>query len=490
MKHLSFISLIVLLRIIPLYAQTNNNFDKYFIDATMRIDYFHIGNAKEEIITLDRIYKQGIWASSTTNPIDTFGNGHYYAKIYDYTTNQMIFSKGYDSYFGEYKTTTAAIKGVKRTFHESVLIPYPKNTIQLTIEVRDRENVLHQIFSQLIDPKDMYISQKSLEPGVKIIELVKSGNPHEKADIAIIAEGYTASEEQKFRSDAERLAKAFFDFEPYKSRKSKFNFYAVLKASAESGVDEPSYGSFKNTVVNATFDSLGSERYLLTEDNKSLRDIAAHVPYDALMILVNTKRYGGGGLYNNYATVTSDNQWTKYVFLHEFGHSFVGLADEYYTSSTAYNEFYPQGIEPIEPNITALVDAGNFKWKDQCAPSIAIPTPWEKDAYDKMDNDYQKIRQEVNNKIAKLKREKAPESDIAKLQEESEKLSREHALKIDEFLTKSKFAGKVGVYEGAGYAAKGLYRPMIDCLMFTKGAKPFCKVCEHAVIQVIERYSR
>ena len=489
MKRYIPLSLVIFFSIIPLFAQSTVDFDKYFIDATMRIDYYHIGNAKEELATLDIVYKQGIWAGSTTNLLDTLGNGYYYAKIYDYATNQMIFSKGFDSYFGEYKTTASAIKGVRRTYHETLLIPFPKNKIQFTLEMRDKENVLHQFFSQIIDPKDIYISQKPLEPGLKVFELAKNGNPHEKVDIAIVAEGYTAPEEQKFRNDADRLVKLFFNFEPYKSRKNKFNFYAVFKPSGNSGLDEPSYGSFKNTVVNASFDSLGSERYLLTEDNKNLRNIAAHVPYDALIIVVNSKRYGGGGIYNFYSTVTADNQWTDYVFLHEFGHAFAGLADEYYTSSVAYNEFFTQGIEPVEPNITALLDPNNLKWKNLMTPGIEIPTPWEKESFEKMDLEYQKIRQEINEKIARMKRDKAPEADVAKLQDESEKLSYEHAQKVDNFLKNSKYARKVGALEGAGYAAKGLYRSMVDCLMFTKGTKPFCTACEQAVIRVIDHYA-
>ena len=241
--------------------------------------------------------------------------------------------------------------------------------------------------------------------------------------------------------------------------------------------------------MGATFNSLGSERYLLTEDNKTLRDVGAHVPYDALFIMVNHKRYGGGGIYNLFCTFTADNQWHKYLFLHEFGHSFAGLGDEYYTSSVAYNEFYPRGVEPTEPNITALLDPQNLKWKEFITPGVNIPTPWEKEAFDKMDMDYQKIRQEINQRIAELKRKGAPPDEVDKIEQESERLSREHADKIDAYLAKSKYRDKVGAFEGAGYSAQGLYRPMLDCLMFTKGDKPYCKVCEQSIIKVIKYYS-
>jgi hypothetical protein len=430
-----------------------------------------------------------MWAGSTRNLIDGFNNGRYFVKIFDAESGRLIFSKGFNSYFGEYQTTTQALQGTKRTYHESALIPYPKRRINFVLEVRNRDNTLQPFFTQSIDPQSISIIKENLCSGVEVFEIVKKGNPHIKVDVALIAEGYTAEERGKCQADLKRFADVLFGFEPYKSRKSQFNVYGVFKPSVDSGCDEPRAGIFKNTVLNATFNSLGSERYLLTEDNKSLRDVAAHVSYDTLFIMVNHKRYGGGGIYNLYCTFTVDNQWFEYLFLHEFGHSFSGLADEYYTSSVAYNEFYPRGVEPLEANITALLDPQNLKWKELVTPGIEIPTPWEKEAFDRMDAAYQKVRQEINDKIARMKREGAPQADIQKVEDESERLSRENAKKVDAYLMKSRFQGKVGAFEGAGYSAKGLYRPMLDCLMFTKGKKPLCRVCEQAVVRVIKHYS-
>jgi len=473
-----------------LFAFPDVKFDKHFLDKTMRVDYFHAGDAKDEIITLDRVYEQGTWAGSRRHLVDPFDLGRYGIKVFDASTGELLFSKGFDSYFAEYKTTEGALKGIKRTYHESALVPYPKAKIRFAVEMRNRENVLRPLFSAEIDPADIYINREPLGGGVKVFPVKKSGDPRARVDVAVIAEGYEAAENAKFKADLERFAAVFFVREPYKSREGRFNFSGVFKASAESGCDEPSHGIYKNTVLNASFDSLGSERYLLIEDNKSLRDIAAHVPYDALYVIVNHKRYGGGGIYNLYCTFTSDNQWYEYLFFHEFGHSFAGLGDEYYTSAVAYNEFYPQGIEPLEPNITALLDPRKLKWKGLLSPGIAIPTPWEKAEYDAMDGGFQKIRQEVNAKIAKMKREGAAAADVIQAEEESERLSREHAGKLDDFLARSKYVGKTGAFEGAGYAAQGLYRPALDCLMFSKGAKPFCRVCEAAVIRVIDYYSQ
>ncbi|MCJ7611787.1 MAG: IgA Peptidase M64 [Candidatus Aminicenantes bacterium] len=470
-------------------AQAQPDFDRYFVDKTLRVDYFHVGDSRKEIITLDRVYEQGIWAGSRLNLIDPFDNGRYAVKVIDPQTGRLIFCRGFDSYFGEYRTTDEAQKGIQRAFHESALIPCPKSKVQLVLESRDRDNALHPLFSTEVDPAGQSIIREPLIGGVQVFELQKSGDPHRKVDVAFIAEGYTRAEEGKLRSDLDRFLRVFFSAEPYRSHREAFNIYGVFKPSEESGCDEPSHGVFKRTALSATFDSLGSERYLLTEDNKSLRDIAAHVPYDTLTIMVNHKRYGGGGIYNLFCTFTVDNQWYEYLVLHEFGHSFGGLADEYYTSDVAYNEFYPKGVEPKEANITALLDPAHPKWKDILTAGIAVPTPWEKEAFDTMDTGYQQVRRELNARIARMKRDKAPEADIARLEEESERLSRQNAEKVDDFLRQSQFAGTVGVFEGAGYASRGLYRPMLDCLMFTKGNKPLCKVCEAAVARVIRFFS-
>jgi len=489
MNRIFVIFMVLVFVPLSLLASSVSRFDDYFLDKTMRVDYFHLGDGREELVTIDQIYEQGIWPGSRRNLIDDFNSGRYFLKIFDSSSGKLIFSKGFDSYFSEYKTTDGALKGIKKTYHETALIPYPKKKIKFVLEARNRENILQPLFSQEIDPSSLNIIKERLDRKVKVFEVLKSGEPRQKVDIAFVAEGYTLEEEGKFKADLKRFSEVFFSQEPYKTYKDRFNIYGVFKPSEESGCDEPSHGVFKNTALNSTFDSLGSERYLLTEDNKSLRDVAAHVPYDALFIMVNHKRYGGGGIYNLYCTFTTDNQWYEYLFLHEFGHSFAGLGDEYYTSAVAYNEFYPRGVEPTEPNITALLDPKNLKWKELVSAEIEIPTPWEKEAFDEMDNAYQKVRLETNEKIARMKREGAPQAEVEKVEQESERLSLENAKRVDDYLSRSKFKDKVGAFEGAGYSAEGLFRPMVDCIMFTRGKKPFCKVCEQAVIRAIKYYS-
>lgn len=489
MKYRAAFFLLLMASMSLAVAQDSVRFEDYFIDKTMRIDVFHVGNASEEIFTVDQIHQQGIWAGSLHSLIDPIDIGRYSVKIYDEASGILIYSKGFDSYFGEYKTTDAALEGEKRTYHESALIPYPKKNIIFSLEVRNRENKLRTLFEKAIDPSSIGIHRDNPDNETSVFEEVVAGDPHRKVDIAIIGEGYVRDETEKFRADLKRFVEIFFEQEPYKTNKDSFNICGILKPSQESGCDEPRYGIYKNTALSETFNSLGSERYLLTEDNRALRDVAACVPYDALLIMVNHSRYGGGGIYNLYCTFTADNQWHAYLFLHEFGHSFAGLADEYYTSSIAYNDFYPKGVEPLESNITAFLDKDNVKWKPFLTEGIEIPTPWEKEEFDRMDNAYQKVREELNDKIAALKRQGAPRDEVARIEEESESLSQQHARRMDAYLAKSRFAGSVGVFEGAGYSARGLYRPMLDCLMFTKGNRPFCTVCEQAIIRVIRSYT-
>ena len=463
-------------------------FERHFVDATMRVDFYHAGDAKDETATLDTVYRQGTWAGSRVHLVDPLEVGRSVVEVRDPASKQLLFSKRFDSYFGEYRTTGPAAKGVKRTYHESALVPYPKGKVAFAVKVRQRDGSHRTLLETVIDPDSVTINREPLIDGVTVLDLHRSGDPHAKVDVAIVAEGYTAAERVKLEADLARYAKVLLSAEPFASLKDRFNVRGVWKPSQQSGCDEPSRGVWKATAVGVGFDALGSERYLLTEDNRALRDIAAHVPYDALYIMVNTPRYGGGGIYNLYCTFSTDNQWSPYIFLHEFGHTFAALADEYYTSNVAYNEFFPKGVEPTEPNITALLDPAKLKWKDLVTPGTAVPTPWEKSPYDARDNAFQKERESLNAEIARAMRSGKPRAEVDALKAKSEKLSRDHAKRMDADLARSAFVNRVGAFEGAGYAAQGLYRPALDCIMFSKGGKPFCPVCARAIRQVIEQY--
>ncbi|MGE3820206.1 MAG: M64 family metallopeptidase, partial [Isosphaeraceae bacterium] len=377
---------------------------------------------------------------------------------------------------------------ITRTYHESALVPWPKAKVRFAITVRRGAEPSVTLIETEIDPESVTINREALSPDVIVFPLHEGGDPHACVDVAIAAEGYTTADRQKLTADLDRYAKLLLSHEPFASLKSRFNLRGVWRPSPESGCDEPSRGVWKSTALGTSFDALGSERYLLTEDNRALRDVAAHVPYDALYVMVNHPRYGGGGIYNWCCTFTTDNQWSPYIFLHEFGHSFAALADEYYTSSVAYSDFYPKGVEPTEPNVTALLDPKALKWKDLVTPGTALPTPWEKEGYDERDRAYQKIREALNREIAEKMRAGAPAAEVDALKARSETLSRDHSKQMDAYLESSAFRTTLGAFEGAGYASKGLYRPALDCIMFSKGEKPFCADCDRALRQVVERH--
>lgn len=467
------------------------SFEKYFNNSTMRVDYHHTGDSQSEWISVDKIYNYGTWAGSTTNLLDKFNNGRFYIKVYDLQEGSLIYSKGFDSYFGEYQMSGPASKGIKKAFHETALIPSPKNKIKFTIEKRNDKKELYKIFETEIDPTSVDIVRQNFEErDILIYKSHISGDPHKSMDLAIVGDGYSVNDLEKFKSDIDRFTKLMLTSEPYVNYKNKINIYGVLKPSNESGVDEPRANIYKNTAISSTFNSMGSERYLLTEDNKALRDVAANVPYDAVAIMVSHHRYGGGGIYNFYCTFTTDNQFADYLFLHEFGHSFAGLADEYYTSSTAYNEMFKIDIEPLEPNITALLEKDNLKWKDLVTEGLSLPSEWEKEDYDKKSFEWTKERAKLNNDVAQLKRNKADKEKIYAAEKLYAEKDAENSKWVEEYLKKCKHFGKVGAFEGAGYLQNGMYRPQLDCIMFSKGLKPFCKVCQSATGKVIEHYTK
>ncbi len=484
------VTLLVLAAPLVAPSAATASFADHFEDRTLRIDYHHSGDANTEVVAIDRVYRYGSWAGSLNNLIDTLNYGAYYHKVYDADTERLLYSRGFDSYFKEYQTSTPALSGVVKTFHESAIVPLPKHKVIFSLEKRSPDGGLREVFRTVVDPNDvMVVHDERPDPEVVVVRSLHNGDPHQHADVAIIAEGYTKEERAKFEADLQRFTDVFFLHEPTKSYKSRFNVYGVFKPSLESGCDEPRAGVFRRTSVETTFNSMGSERYILTENNRALRDIARHVPYDALYIMINHDRYGGGGIYNFYCTFTSDNQWSEFLMVHEFGHSFFGLADEYYSSSTAYNDFYPAGREPSEPNITAFLDPSRLKWAHLIKSKTPLPTPWEKSGYDEISAEWGKVRVELNDKMAAMRRDGADENAVKQARAEYDKIEREYAERAHEYLANSKFAGRVGVFEGAGYASAGLYRSMADCIMFTKAAEEFCVACHAAMVGIIDWYS-
>ena len=489
MKCCPWVFGIVLSAMIASGAHAESPFDQHFENANLRIDFHHTGNAVEEQVSVDRLYRQGQWAGPRSRLIDVLSIGGYLVQGRDSESHELLVSKSFDSYFGEYRTTPAAAAGNRRTYHESVLLPFPKRPMTVSLTARRRDGSSVKLIEIEVDPSSLEISREPPSANALVVESHIGGPPSTVVDIAILGEGYTQSEIEIFKTDLANATSSLLGHEPFASHRDHISIRGVLAVSADTGCDEPTRGVYRGTALGATFNSLGSERYLLTEDNRSLRDIAANVPYDALIIMVNHDRYGGGGIYNLFCTFTAHSKWSDYLLLHEFGHSFAGLADEYYSSSVAYNDFYPRGSEPVEANITALLDPESLKWKDLVTQGTEIPTPWEKESFDLEDAAYQKERTVLNEAIAKAVRSGAPEERVAELRAKEERHAAAHAEWAHKYLIASPWAGKVGAFEGAGYSATGLYRPMLDCLMFSRRVQPYCRVCERAVEAMVLRYS-
>jgi hypothetical protein len=442
---------------------------------TMRLDYYHTGNATEEIFSVDRVVIEPLaWPGNPQRGIDHTNLGKYLFEVIDRATNRVIYSRGFASIYGEWETTDEA-KTAHRTFHESLRFPAPQAAVQVVLKKRDPKNAFREIWSVIIDPKDMFIDNaKPASPG-PLIEIQKSGPPASKVDFLILGDGYTAGELKKFERDARRLTDILFATSPFKERRADFNVWALCPVSSESGISRPSTGVHRSSPIGTTYDAFGSERYVLTFDNRAFRQAASFAPYEFVEILVNNKTYGGGGIFGLYATVAADSLWSPYVFIHEFGHHIAGLADEYYTSSVAYAPA-TERVEPWEPNATALLDPDNLKWKDLVTPGTPIPTPWNKEAFET-------YSREIQNRRRQIRADRRPEADMdALFTEEKEHESR--------MLAAEKYAGKVGAFEGAIYEARGYYRPQIDCIMFTRNDVPFCAVCRRAIERVIDLYAR
>ncbi len=471
--------------LLPALMAAETGFEAVFVDRTLRVDLHHVGHATEEVFAVDRLILEGPWAGPRGRGlVDARPQGRYLARLKDPGSGATVWAHPWDSYFGEYRTTAPAGRGVRRTFHESLRLPLPRRPMDLQVEVRER-GATRTLLVAPIDPGDLFVVREEARPAL-VVESHPCSPAPRCVDLVLVGEGYTAAEESAFRADLSRFTAVLVRQEPFALLRDRLAVRGVLVPSPESGCDEPSRGVWRRSAVGASFDALGSERYLLTEDNRALHDAAAAALYDLIIVMVNHRRYGGGGIFNFYSTFTAHNQWSEYVFVHELGHALAGLADEYYTSSVAYNDLYPPGVEPAEPNITALLDPAALKWQALVAPSIPLPTPWAKEGFDALDRAYQAQREALNRRIAEAMRAHAPEADVAALIDEGERLSVDHARAVDAYLAGSPGHGVVGAFEGAGYSSTGLYRPALDCIMFSKGLKPFCPVCQGAIRATVE----
>lgn len=422
MKNFSLLFVFILLPVLALCG-----FDSDFLNKTLRIDYIRCGNNLESMVSIDEFIQEPSWDRSKVMLIDPFNNGTYKMQAYDSATGDLIFEKHYSSLFYEWQTTPEA-KLVNRSFQESVIMPYPKRTILITFSDRNRQNQWDPKLSVYLNPESRYISKES-KFEYQTTRIHYSGESSVKLDLVFIAEGYTKGEISKFKKDAQRFANYLLECEPFAKMKDKINIWAVQSVSMEDGADIPGEGVWKRTSMNSTFYTFGSERYLTTLEHKTVRHCASNAPYDQIIVLVNSNKYGGGGFFNFISVISSDNALSNYLLIHEFGHTLCGLGDEYYNSEVAMEEFYSLDLEPWEQNLTTLVDFER-KWKTMIDPSVPVPTP--------EDNQYQ---------------------------------------------------DKVGLFEGGGYVAKGVYRPSLDCSMKSTKYNYFCPVCQKAISEMIEFYT-
>jgi len=417
--------LIFLLVNLMLYA--SDDYTDWLLSGTMRVDFILAGDAENTSLYVSKIIREPFWGGSRRNLIDTMQYGDYFFNVRDEASDQLLYSRGFSTLFREWQTTSEA-EVLRKAFSNSLRFPFPIREIKLEIFRRRKDQSLDNIMVMHIDPADSQIEIYN-PVNYKTVTLLQNGPPETSVDIVIIAEGYTRTEIKKFKKDAKRLTDHMFLTEPFLSHRNKFNINLVFSVSRESGADVPGEGIWKNTVVNSNFYTFGIDRYLTSTDIWGIYDIAACVPYDQVVILVNSHAYGGGGIFNFYSICSSDHDASPGVLVHEFGHAFAGLGDEYYTSDVAYEGFYDIKTEPWEPNLTTLVNF-DIKWKDMVPRGVPVPTP------------------------------------------------------LDE-----RYLNDVGVFEGGGYSAKGIFRPQVECIMKNNAHCEFCKVCQRAVERMIWFYA-
>lgn len=401
-------------------------FADYFTNNACRVDFHLAGNANTTSALIDRIKEEPYWGGRKSN-LTTFLNlGEYRFQLTDSISGNLIYTNGFSSLFFEWQTTAEA-KQIPKSFEQSIQFPFPKNSVKLTIDKRIGFETWQTLVLLNFSPQNKSIIRNINQKAV-VREIHNSTSAEKAVDIAVIAEGYLASYQDKFFADAQKLAENIFSHEPFTRYKLKINIYAIAAVSVDSGVTKPQDNNWKNTALGSHFYTFYEPRYLTSPNIFTIRDYAALVPYDAIYILANTSDYGGGGIYNFYAFASADSKRAKSeVMVHEFGHSFAGLGDEYfYDQQNALDSMYNLKDEPWEPNLTSLIHFDK-KWENDLPKGAIIPTPPT---------------------------------------DENKKLS-------------------LGVFEGGGYLSKGLYRPAYDCRMRTNNAKAFCPICEKSVERMI-----
>ena len=418
MSKSSFVLFLFLLYCASFFGQ---QYSAFFTDKSCRIDFHFCGNARQTSVFLDKVKQEPFWGGRHGHLSTDLNLGDFRFRVLDSLSNQQIYIDGFSALFHEWQSTPEA-QLTSKSFEQTILFPFPKKPVTVIIEKRLDLDHWKELFRYSLSPADKLI-QKSTPKAVPVKIITQTASPEKAIDIAVIAEGYSANEQEKFYKDAQKLSENLLTHEPFTKYKKRINIYAIAAPSEQSGISLAKDSAWKNTAVNSHFYTFYSARYLTTTNTFAVRDLAAVVPYDAIYVLANTSTYGGGGIFNFYALTAADNELATQVTVHEFGHSFAGLADEYAYETDVLDQTYDIKKEPWEPNITSLVQFDR-KWKNQLAAGTAIPTT-------------------------------------------------------------QKDSAKLGAYEGAGYLVKKMYRPMLDCRMRTNKAPEFCPICQQAVEKMI-----
>lgn len=424
---------ITLICLLPLSAsaQRNVRFKDYFNNATLRIDYLRIGCMKHNTCILQRFAIQNdIWAGSTTQLMDPIDNGDYRLLVVDSKSRTELYSRCYNTLFGEYCFTIAGHdKDSVATFEEVMLMPLPKVPVEICLQKRDKNNQFVTTTTYHYNPTDNRLEK--LRPRVKPLALHNNGDPHTRIDIVIVAEGYGKQDQRKMREDFDKFTSYLLGEEPFKSRADQFNVWGIGFLANESGVTDPNANRYVSSAVGSTYNIFNMDRYLMTTHLFQLHNLLAGCPYDHILIMANCDTYGGGAIYNYYA-FSAVQEMSRFILPHELGHSIGGLADEYVEDDPNYNRRY-ENIEPTEPNITSLKDFQS-KWQYLVPQGTPIPTT-------------------------------APKGPMT-----------------------NRDCGPVGAYEGAGYLAKGCYRPCPHCMM--RDYAYFCPVCMKRMNEIFDLYTK
>lgn len=427
MKRLTLL-LCVVLASLSLGAQT---FDRYFADRTLRVDLIFSGDASAQSVTLHSLSSWSDWAGRRLNLSEVPLRGDGELSLTDEATGEVIYRTTFSSLFQEWLSMEEA-QHTSRAYEFTVLAPLPLAPASLRVVLYNPEQQVAAEMVTRLNPSDILIRSLDGRPRTSHTTIFSGNFEGEKIDVAIVAEGYTSEEMALFREDAHKTVEALFSHEPFGALRERFNFVAVDSASPESGVSIPREGKWTESAIRSHFDTFYADRYLTTSAVFRMADLLVGIPYEHIIVLANTDTYGGGGIYNSYTLTTAHHTHFAPVVVHEFGHSFGGLADEYFydTPDIASNPLV-QTIEPWQQNITNLADFGS-KWADMMPEGAEIPS------------------------------------------EPTKKAERNYT---------------VGVYEGANYMTRGAYRPAVVCRMRNNTATQFCPVCQRALERMIRFYT-